>query len=533
MALGGLVKGLASGIGSVGQGVARGLAKSSEQWPELGMQRAALQQQRDQTKERFRLEKIRIDHANTQAEALATYRGNDLALRRMKIHLGPITAELATNERLILADMGPNGLGTLFPALFKKRKDLIRSYRETILRFTPSEGVNRLVQPARGAFPPPKLLIDGPPSVTEAVQPPSVTEIEDGLKTISDARRRRKIAKEIHTARTWVDDGKEGLRVAIDQVEDMIGGFASAEERHAVIDRLTSLIGQPEWTVDPEWDLKIDPQTNEVVRLNVFMLGEMTEAQSKVVFKLRNNWRTENTLTKLYGAAVGSHAQAWPGYESQSAPGDLDLLYQLAKMLAPDDSAVREGELDNMSAVMGWVQQKLLLPERLFKGDQLTQEARREVWMLIDEVKRARKLALLEHSTNYAELAKRMGVKPEWVIPGWENMDPTGVWNKSTMNLVVQLKEGNTLELQKELKRRLGVLPEQSLNEALKWWMQKMKDRDLRWIKTAIYRGEIIQNKAEAALQGSATPDAEVQSNDELEGQGTFKNLLGWFDNNG
>ena len=248
----------------------------------------------------------------------------------------------------------------------------------------------------------------------------------------------------------------------------------------------------------------------------------MTQSQITNANSLMSEWRTLSQLPRMNSMAAMARLTALEGYKAQSSSGDLALLYQLAKLLAPDDSAVREGELDNMTKLQGWFRDKGMLPERLTAGETLKPEMRREVWVMVDAISRTRFQAYAHHSLAYAEIADARGLKAEWVIPEWNQMNLSDMRMRPTFTLLRKMKEIEIVikqekdeqalekaktsmnEIQSELRSRLGVQPSEKLMPVIKWWIKGRKEIN----PSIIRQNAIIERQTalkESALQRGVT----------------------------
>ena len=197
---------------------------------------------------------------------------------------------------------------------------------------------------------------------------------------------------------------------------------------------------------------------------------------------------------------VLAHGAAKRGYDAGGAAGDIALIYGFAKMVAPDDSAVREGEFATMDSAMGWVRKHAILPERLLKGERLDKEGRRELWVLIDDINRSRAESLMVQAMDWAPIIKGSNLKMELVIPGWGNMDPDSPSMQKTKKLlkIYDGDEDMPEEVIAELRRRLGAKDGETLQSAVNWFQEnRMEMRS--WHQASINIGNQIQKEAEAA----------------------------------
>jgi hypothetical protein len=447
--------------------------------------------------QRIAEEEVRVREAEDQALKLATYRNDQLKFKKIQIELEPIKIQLSQNADL-LRSASPDQI----PWLEDQRKGLYGEMKRVVGGIDSQGAQTALDVPAPVDYEPPPVEVSDDP----------VLSVYQGMANV---RRNTEINDLIKSYWSMAGEGKDQFEVAVGNIKSESGGLSSEEDKH-VRDALGKSVTL-KYTFYPDDGIKVDQKGNVTKLKGSPMFGEMTKSQSDEANYIGSRWSADTRLSRMWGMAMLTHGAGYAGYKSQNSPGDIALLYSLAKMVAPDDSAVREGEFKSMAQAMGWVETSLLLPRRLFSGEQLNPEGRREIWMLIDEIKRSRMAALAEHSMNYADMATKRGLKPEWAIPGWKEMDPAGVGARSTGQLLVEMDQmlhgigtaakepmgdearAKALEIQKELRRRFGVLPGQTIEEARNWWLTQREDAR-KWWREAKGRGARIQQAAEASM---------------------------------
>jgi len=191
--------------------------------------------------------------------------------------------------------------------------------------------------------------------------------------------------------------------------------------------------------------------------------GVMTNQDFDRSATLRDHFRKGNAV-KMFGAAQAGYEGAKTGYFAQDAPGDIALLYGFAKAVAPDDSAVREGEFATMEAAQSWFNDMLNKPILLTTGARLDKDVRRTIWMQLNKIYRVRKASYFKRTQDYGKLSIDAGLKPAWVVPHIEEMEK-GMWSRTTRELLEIVKEDPQAEA--ELRERFGVAENQSLVEVL------------------------------------------------------------------
>ena len=189
---------------------------------------------------------------------------------------------------------------------------------------------------------------------------------------------------------------------------------------------------------------------------------------------LRDDFRMGNVV-KMFGAAKAGYEGAQTGYFAQDAPGDIALLYGFAKAVAPDDSAVREGEFATMEEAQSWFTKILHKPILLTTGSRLDKDVRRTIWMQLNKIYRVRKGSYFERTQDYGKLSIDAGLKPAWVVPHIEKMEK-GMWSRTTRDLLKIVKEDPQAEA--ELRERFGVAENQSLVEVInEFYYRKKKEK--------------------------------------------------------
>jgi len=191
--------------------------------------------------------------------------------------------------------------------------------------------------------------------------------------------------------------------------------------------------------------------------------GVMTNQDFDRSATLRDHFRKGNAV-KMFGAAQAGYEGAKTGYFAQDAPGDIALLYGFAKAVAPDDSAVREGEFATMENAQSWFKKVLNKPILLTTGARLDKDVRRTIWMQLNKIYRVRKASYFKRTQDYGKLSIDAGLKPAWVVPHIEEMEK-GMWSRTTRELLEIVKEDPQAEA--ELRERFGVAENQSLVEVI------------------------------------------------------------------
>ena len=191
--------------------------------------------------------------------------------------------------------------------------------------------------------------------------------------------------------------------------------------------------------------------------------GVMTNQDFDRSATLRDHFRKGNAV-KMFGAAQAGYEGAKTGYFAQDAPGDIALLYGFAKAVAPDDSAVREGEFATMESAQSWFAKILHKPISLTTGNRLDKDVRRTIWMQLNKIYRVRKESYFKRTQDYGKLSIDAGLKPAWVVPHIEEMEK-GMWSRTTRELLEIVAEDPQAEA--ELRERFGVAENQSLVEVL------------------------------------------------------------------
>jgi hypothetical protein len=501
----------------------RGLSRSSDQWPQLGLRLQQQDQQAQQAALRLELEDRRLTNAEEQSEKLAEYRGNTLAHQRLQVELAPIKSRLAENNTMLIASIKAGVNPNKFEA---ERESLYGQWRDLTEKYAPSNYAMQTVQQMsddsssavrEDEFGRGEPTISLPPLPIGPSVPDDDSAIREGEvwadpATASDESSSSPFAEMALTARErllaektkiYASLAEHNVETTVGMVGDSIGGFRDQAEEDEVRKRLTSLRPKARRIYDLDWGISYDPVTGDFKPIEGGPeLGEMNKEQFNAALSIMKEWSGNSAMIRMHSMGVMATGAAERGYKQNNAVGDIGLLYGLAKMVAPDDSAVREGEFATMAQAMGWVREQLLLPAKLFEGDKLDKTARRDMWVFIDDLMRGRKEALLEYSIPYAGFAAKAGLDPSWAVMGWDRMDPTSLYMQGTDKLVEQGFTKMTPEIHAELSRRFGIRPGEKLDTVIDGWLTR-RATARQWQSVARTQGDKIQRAAQAHLRAT------------------------------
>ena len=495
----GIVRGLTRGV----RDLAGGIAQASDRWPRASAEAARMRQQME-------IEKQRRADAKLRNQELMDYRGDQLLQRYIEMELRPIEAFLAENERN-LADAVENGRPYQF--YVDERQRWLAKYNSVLTRNATSSSVeDRLPRTDMGETydieaekagmlapepvkrPEPTPTPDTTPDTTlpsdttlplplDTTPTPGPTPAVDPYASMAASGRARRLSE--HIEDVW-NVAARSPETALRLVEQRMGTLTDAE-REETLEQLTTGKTKIRHQFIPALNIWVDPINQTITQgptNSPALIGEMTQVQADEANRVFKAWDTAGRIPNMWTMAVLTHASGYEGYKAQSAMGDIPLLYSFAKIVAPDDSAVREGEFKTMELAMGWFREKRLLPERIMKGDRLDPEARREMWMVIDDIKRSRTRSVSEYTMLFKDMMESRKLEPKWVIPGWDLMSPNSMELTETDRLMnkfsrLQNAEGadpgsqGLLDMEDELRRRFGVLKDERLLHVYRQWKQK------------------------------------------------------------
>ena len=485
-----ILRGLGSVVSNIGQGLnqaALGVAAAAPSWPDFELKKRQLADQ-------VQIEQARIKQAEEKARFDAMKEGNDVAFKRTEINLFPLKRDLDINGQMLTKAV-EEGNAQLVEGLQRQRQEIFRRM-QAHLSGTPQSDLQAATDYGPQAPQPEAPMVPGIAGVEAAGS--SGSAFGEDFPLALDSKRDKNLADLVYKYRTIAENNPD---IAVDQIEDEMGGL-SEDERTKVRNRLIGVGGEAEGRrqfIDPTLGIAIDPVTLQVTQIpNLPRFGEMTKGQMEAANEVFQMWKTASSLPKMYATASLTHGAAKAGYERSGSVGHIALLYSMAKMVAPDDSAVREGEFETMAEAMGWMREKLLLPKKFLAGDKLDPEGERAVWVIIDEIWRSRQRELMAYSNDFAELATMRGLKPDWAIPGWSKMEPGGLMMQSTQQLIPRASESP--EIQAELRRRLGVREGESLRPYIDWWLAGHIELRASTAE-AMRRGAAIQRSAEQQMR--------------------------------
>ena len=277
----------------------------------------------------------------------------------------------------------------------------------------------------------------------------------------------------LEAARKLTPTAKLSPHAAEQQLRGQFQDITDEEVADAAL-QWEGIAGSSEWG---QFDPKTNMMFNKVSKIWMPAPGypeqEMTNQEFSRAATLRDDFRLGNVV-KMFGAARAGYEGAQTGYFAQDAPGDIALLYGFAKAVAPDDSAVREGEFATMEAAQSWFDNILHRPIKLTTGNLLAKETRRTIWMQLNKIYRVRKASYLERTQQWGELATQAGLRPMWVVPHMEEMEK-GMWSRKTRDLLKIVKEDPQAEA--ELRERFGVAENESLVNAINQFYFKKNEK--------------------------------------------------------
>jgi hypothetical protein len=121
----------------------------------------------------------------------------------------------------------------------------------------------------------------------------------------------------------------------------------------------------------------------------------------------------------------------------RSGPGDIAMIFSYMRALEPENpNVVREGEYRNARQATGALQRVQALPDRFFKGSQLTDEGREYFLTQMRTTLRSRREDYVQANDQYKRRAEAGGVDPSLIIREYKL--PKAVRDPKTGKLVME-----------------------------------------------------------------------------------------------
>ena len=367
--------------------------------------------------------------------------------------------------------------------VFDRRKSIFNSW-QTGQRNGPSQRILGKSEDDPTAFQ--KTFVDMPVDMPEA--PLKMPELDEGVTSVPlevppghlDGSSYEALASTQRTsnileaARKLTSIAKLSPHAAEKQLRGQFPEITDEEVADAIL-QWEGIAGSSEWgQFDSETGTQFNKISGRWMPAPGYPVPRMTNQEFDRSATLRDDFRMGNVV-KMFGAAKAGYEGAQTGYFAQDAPGDIALLYGFAKAVAPDDSAVREGEFATMEAAQSWFDRMIHKPTLLVTGSRLDKDVRRTIWMQLNKIYRVRKGSYFERTQDYGKLSIDAGLKPAWVVPHIEKMEK-GMWSRTTRDLLKIVKEDPQAEA--ELRERFGVAENQSLVEVInEFYYRKKKEK--------------------------------------------------------
>ena len=503
-------------LGGIKRGITdltRGIAAGSGSWPQafaqnrqLELQKAQMERQNQRQLAQNQNEIRRIDLAEAQARDLNEWRDNQLQLSNFQIASEPLKDELnkLSSQILKYTDAGQSP-----PAvLISRQHKLISQYKSHLTDLRSNQALITMngdlndeeLKNAGVSLDGISGLNMGHSTTPFVINPHRDIDTEEGYyDSLASANRRNKLKNNIDFYYQMAKDASP--EVVIREMETYLGGGLKENEREHYSELFKSAGNYERYaSLDQNTGQMFDKRTGELVEIpNVKKYGGMTKQELDIATDLGKEWRLENQIVRLYGMATLSHGEGWSGYNMPVGAGDFELLYALAKMLAPDDSAVREGEIKTLDQVQGFVRDLKIFPFAFVRGQKLEEDTRREIWMTINAGYRNRLNAYMTHGDLHAQKALSLGVDPNVVVTGWDMLNADDIQLIETEQLIKDFAHaqkqkkfvGPTTEpyagrgldeMKKELRLRFGVKKGQTLQSGFDAW------NDIKSRSSGIYR---------------------------------------------
>lgn len=141
-----------------------------------------------------------------------------------------------------------------------------------------------------------------------------------------------------------------------------------------------------------------------------------TVAQANITGKLADDYRLDPAI-KGYQQVRSNLNTAETAAKKRNGPGDIALIFSFMRALEPENpNAVREGEFDNARKAAGRLQQFQNLPDRFFKGTQLTDEGRQYFLDTMRGQLQSRRSDYDLANAQYRRRAESGGVEPSQFV---------------------------------------------------------------------------------------------------------------------